>query len=146
MRLCVFVGERCWSCVLKNVNYSRMELFRKRRICWMLVSAQVVSWCVYDKPQKLYSTCDSNIPHMLTTGPIHPIVHLLLLKSSMTQARRYVCGFQRVFACRLLCTKGRVRYKYVCVWFLKAERDCMDVCLKKRGKERERVSVNLASG
>ena len=46
-----------------------------------VVSAQVVSCCVYDMPTKIMQHMHGNIPQMLDCWADAVVVHLLLLKS-----------------------------------------------------------------
>ena len=67
-------------CMPRSLCVKPWSLFQKEmKAVW----AQVVSWCVYDKP-KNYVAHDGFIPYIFDCWA-DPVVHLLLLKSSMVR-------------------------------------------------------------
>ena len=77
-------------CMPRSLCVKPWSLFQKEmKAVW----AQVVSWCVYDKP-KNYVAHDGFIPYIFDCWA-DPVVHLLLLKSSMVKLIGWWCPDSR---------------------------------------------------
>ena len=74
--------KKYYSHLVTLTNDSAMKLFSSRR--WRLYRAKLKTVLFMLNPKKLYDTWHGTIPKMFDCW-IDPVVHLLLLKSFMTQ-------------------------------------------------------------